>query len=149
MEPPYGEAYNKIDEPWDSKEEYLRSHYILLREEALRRLRTNINVVQQCLLIQEDKQMSELALYENVSHSIFLRSLRALKPYYTGPYMWCHALPAGFGGPRIIQLGKSRQKNPLGAVQTPTDRVSCGAHVHDKQGRLQSRRSRRPTPKPA
>lgn len=56
---------NKIDGPWDNESEYLRSHYRLLREDAINSLRAAIEEV------RDNPDMAESAdirIYDKVSH---------------------------------------------------------------------------------
>src|SRR5579871_3538843 len=45
---------NKITGAWNSQEEYLRTHYELFREEAVRPLREAVNFLRQCPDYQEN-----------------------------------------------------------------------------------------------
>ena len=58
---------NVIDGPWQDKEEYLSTHYELLRENTLRPLREAIHQVQQMPFANEsDFPGKSIGLYQNV-----------------------------------------------------------------------------------
>lgn len=60
-------VFNKIDGPWPSKIEYLRSHYLLLREDALRPLREAVEHVRGMVDLDEDPSRSTIGIYDQVS----------------------------------------------------------------------------------
>ncbi|KAJ5146337.1 uncharacterized protein N7515_000901 [Penicillium bovifimosum] len=58
-----GPIGNRIDGPWDSKDEYLKTHYELLREDSISPLRTAVN------MLRADPWMmdtNDIAVYEKV-----------------------------------------------------------------------------------
>jgi helicase required for RNAi-mediated heterochromatin assembly 1 len=58
---------NKIKGSWNSQEEYLRTHYELFREEAVRPLREAVNFLQQCPDYQEHNNGGKnLGVYDRV-----------------------------------------------------------------------------------
>ena len=58
---------NIIDGPWQDKEEYLSSHFELLRENALRPLREAIHQIQQMPYAEESDFLGKtIGLYQNV-----------------------------------------------------------------------------------
>ena len=59
--------HNNVTQPWESKFDYLRCHYLLLREEALQLLRHNVKIVQDDPSMMENNNMSNLGIYDNVS----------------------------------------------------------------------------------
>lgn len=56
---------NKIDGPWKSKERYLKSHYTLLREDAVSPLRDAVDTFRQNPEMDEDGRI--VSIYEKVS----------------------------------------------------------------------------------
>lgn len=65
QEPSRLKAFNKIEGPWSSKEKYLRTHYKLLREDALRRLRLCIETFKSFPMMDESTQ-NDIGLYDDV-----------------------------------------------------------------------------------
>lgn len=60
------QVVNLVDQPWPSKLEYLKNHYLLLREDALRPLRHAVKVVQDSPHMPEDRLLGNLGLYDHV-----------------------------------------------------------------------------------
>lgn len=65
QEPAQLKAFNKIEGPWSSKQKYLRTHYKLLREDALRRLRLAIETFKFSPMMDESTQ-ADVGLYDDV-----------------------------------------------------------------------------------
>lgn len=63
------EITNVIDGPWQSKLDYLRTQYLLLREDGLRPLRTALKFVQDAPLMTENKFLQNVGLYDHVRAS--------------------------------------------------------------------------------
>lgn len=63
---------NKPQGPFPSKEEYLQTHYELLREDALAPLREAVFAVRRLPLAHEDSHNGKIGLYEKASHSPLL-----------------------------------------------------------------------------
>ena len=55
---------NTIDGPWDDKEDYLRTHYELLREDAVASLRDGVQEFRERPWMSEN---STVSIYEKVS----------------------------------------------------------------------------------
>lgn len=55
---------NKLDGPWDSKQQYLKTHYELLREDAISPLRDAVAMVQEMPHMKDSKGV---AIYDKVS----------------------------------------------------------------------------------
>lgn len=58
---------NKIEGPWIDKEEYFKSHYELLREDAVAPLRSAVEEVRATPMMTEYESNEHAAIYENVS----------------------------------------------------------------------------------
>ena len=58
---------NKIKGPWFSKEEYLQSHYELLREDGVAPLREAVEEIRAKPDLMEKDSKEHAAIYENVS----------------------------------------------------------------------------------
>ena len=58
---------NKIEGPHDSTENYLSSHYELLREDSIRPLRYAVQGVKARPSLQEAEHSSRVGIYSNVS----------------------------------------------------------------------------------
>ena len=57
---------NIVDGPWPSKIDYLRSHYLLLREDALRPLREAVEHVRSMPDLDEDPSRATIGIYDQV-----------------------------------------------------------------------------------
>ena len=57
---------NIIDAPWPSKMDYLRTHYLLLREDALRPLRESVEHVRSMPDLNEDPARATTGIYDQV-----------------------------------------------------------------------------------
>lgn len=66
-EPSQFRAFNKVDGGWSSKEKYLRTHYKLLREDAIRKLREGIAAFRDSPSMDESASQGRICLYDNVS----------------------------------------------------------------------------------
>ena len=60
---------NKIDSPWDSKEQYLEAHYELVREDAVAPLRDAVAEVKNEPNLIEQDSTNSAAIYEKVGHT--------------------------------------------------------------------------------
>jgi len=58
--------FNRLDGPWDSKEAYLRTHYKLLREDAIRPLKDALRHVLSLTDIMEDERHATIGIYDSV-----------------------------------------------------------------------------------
>lgn len=58
--------YNRLQGPWESKDIYLRTHYKLLREDAVRPLRDAFSQVMAMKEIKEDERHATIGIYDNV-----------------------------------------------------------------------------------
>lgn len=63
---------NNVLGPWQSKEEYLRVHYGLLREDAIRPLREGVEKVKNMPYAKEADYGGAIGVYENVRHIVSL-----------------------------------------------------------------------------
>ena len=66
---------NKIDGPWKDKEDYLQSHYELLREDAVAPLREVVEEFHAKPYMMEKDSEEHAGIYENVSSISFLYGL--------------------------------------------------------------------------
>lgn len=57
---------NKVHAPWESKEEYLRDHYLLLREDAISPLRNAVAEVRKIPHMSEKDSIEDTAIYNKV-----------------------------------------------------------------------------------
>ena len=60
-------VFNRVDGLWPSNIEYLRTHYLLLREDALRPLREAVQHVRDMYDLDEDPSRSTIGIYDQVS----------------------------------------------------------------------------------
>lgn len=65
---------NKIDTPWDSKEQYLGAHYGLVREDAIAPLRDAVAEVKNQPNLMEQNSTDNAAIYEKVGHTSLLHA---------------------------------------------------------------------------
>ncbi|MCJ1436993.1 hypothetical protein MMC27_006376 [Xylographa pallens] len=77
---------NKVDGPWSSKQEYLQSHYELLREDGVASLREAVEEIRAKPELMEKDSQEHAAIYENVGwlslHPLF--ALTDSKVYISG-----------------------------------------------------------------
>lgn len=66
----HGVPVNRIKGAWDSKEEYLESHYRLLREDAVEPLRSAVEEVRAYPDLLERDSQEHAGIYENVCWSL-------------------------------------------------------------------------------
>lgn len=66
QEPPRLQAFNSLG-PWASKKKYLRTHYMLLREEALRHLKEAIQILRINSTMTERDGDRSIGIYDGVS----------------------------------------------------------------------------------
>lgn len=58
---------NVIEGPWDSVDDYLKNHYLLLREDAMREFRRGIEyVTENSGIVKEDNTVNTLGIYDQV-----------------------------------------------------------------------------------
>ncbi|SLM34912.1 P-loop containing nucleoside triphosphate hydrolase [Lasallia pustulata] len=65
-----GLTVNKIDSPWDSKEQYLEAHYELAREDAVAPLRDVVAEVKNDPNLMERDSTNNAAIYEKASYTL-------------------------------------------------------------------------------
>jgi len=58
--------YNRLEGPWDSNNVYLKTHYKLLREDAIRPLREALSRVFSMADIKEDERQATIGIYDSV-----------------------------------------------------------------------------------
>ena len=66
---------NRVDRPWKSKEDYLRTHYELLREDAIAPLRDAVAAVQASPEMKDNKGV---CIYEKVAKSSCVLGLKLI-----------------------------------------------------------------------
>ena len=79
---------NRVHGAWDSKEQYLETHYRLLREEAVTPLRNAVSEVREDPYMTEKDTCEEAAVYEKVSYRQALYNDLALT--LIGLHCWFH-----------------------------------------------------------
>lgn len=63
---PVAVPVNKVEGPWESKEEYLSGHYLLLREDAVSSLRNVVSELRNEPDIMEENSQENASIYEKV-----------------------------------------------------------------------------------
>ena len=82
---------NRIDGPWDSKVDYLRAHYELLREDAVAPLRDAVAAVKEAPEMQDS---GGVCLYDKVSGTVTLSGQADFRQVYIIGYTFSHQGPA-------------------------------------------------------
>ena len=105
---------NTIDGPWDGKDEYLRAHYSLLRDDAVGPLRDAVREIKASPKMMERHSREHAGIYENVctadlSVSIYSNS--------TGLHYWFHVCCAWHCRKSCILDNASGEADQMGTVE--------------------------------
>ena len=117
---------NTVVGPYVSKEDYLESHYRLLREDAVAPLRDVVSEIQELPHLMERESENSAYIYEKVpqtdctSCSIF--------SLWLGLHYWPDVRQCWNCSPCHLLLEADREKGQLGAVETFAYRCSVGAY---------------------
>lgn len=76
---------NRIDGPWSSKEEYLRTHYELLREDAVALLRDSVAYLRNKPSMTDTK---DICIYDQVKESFLTGNCFLFAYSITGLHYW-------------------------------------------------------------
>ena len=113
---------NTVVGPYASTEEYLESHYKLLREDAVAPLRDVVSEVQVYPHLMEKESDNGAFIYEKVS-SLDNTSYN-VGSLWLGIHHWLDVRQCRDCSPRHLLIKTDREKSQLGAVKTFTYRAS-------------------------
>lgn len=116
---------NTVIGPYISKEDYLESHYRLLREDAVAPLRDVVSEIQVYPHLVEKDSDNNAYIYEKVTQIDWTAC--GICSLWSGLYHWPDVRQCRSCSPCHLLLETDREESQLGAVKTVTDRCNSGA----------------------
>ena len=113
---------NTVVGPYTSKEEYLESHYRLLREDAVAPLRDVVSEIQYYPQLLEKDSDNGAYIYEKVSRSVCISC--GICSIWLGLYHWSDICKCRDCSPCHLLFETHREESQLGAVKTVTYRCN-------------------------
>ena len=114
---------NKVDGPWSSKQEYLQSHYELLREDGVASLREAVEEIRAKPELMEKDSQEHAAIYENVGR-LSLHPVFALTDL--GIHFGRDICSTRYCCESRVLVEASRKDDSLGAIEETDLRNTCG-----------------------